>query len=94
MLEDTSKARDKLEQDFLQAHTDKLVLESQLASIRSGNTSEGYVVSPSRCEIKRLIDFEQFGSHVQASSKLGGCREAVVTAQEKALGDSGRARYD
>ncbi|KAL7275336.1 hypothetical protein RUND412_001738 [Rhizina undulata] len=41
LLDDATKARDKLEQDFLDTHTEKLILESQLAAIRHGTASEG-----------------------------------------------------
>jgi len=43
LLNDATLAKDKLEQDFLQAHTDKLVLEAQLTAIRGGPSIEGYV---------------------------------------------------
>lgn len=43
LLNDATLAKDKLEQDFLQAHTDKLVLEAQLTAIRGGTSIEGYV---------------------------------------------------
>lgn len=36
LLDDATKAKDKLEHDYLQSHTDKLILESQLASLRGG----------------------------------------------------------
>jgi protein HOOK3 len=42
MLEDATRARDRLEQDYLEANTAKLVAESQLAVIQSGAASEGY----------------------------------------------------
>lgn len=45
LLDDSIKAKDKLEQDFLQAHTDKLVLEAQLTALRGGTSVEGYVRS-------------------------------------------------
>lgn len=44
LLEDAQKAKDKLEHDYLQSHTEKLLLESQLASLRGGgdDLAEGY----------------------------------------------------
>ena len=44
MLDDTTKAKDKLEQEYLQAHTGKLILEAQLAAINGGSSIEGSVV--------------------------------------------------
>lgn len=44
MVEDATRARDKLEYDYLEVNTAKLILESQLYSIRAGTTSEGYVL--------------------------------------------------
>jgi protein HOOK3 len=41
MLEDATKARDKLEQDFLKSHTERLVLEAQLLAIGGGSSVEG-----------------------------------------------------
>ncbi|KAG0641991.1 HOOK protein-domain-containing protein [Tuber brumale] len=38
---DATKAKDKLEQDYLQAHTGKLILEAQLAAINGGSSIEG-----------------------------------------------------
>jgi protein HOOK3 len=45
LLDDATLAKNKLEQDFLVAHTDKLVLEAQLTAIRGGTSVEGYVRS-------------------------------------------------
>ena len=43
MLDDVQRAKDKLEHDYLQSHTEKLILESQLASLRGGGPlDEGY----------------------------------------------------
>ncbi|KAF8454965.1 HOOK protein-domain-containing protein [Terfezia claveryi] len=36
LLDDATKAKDKLEHDYLQSHTEKLILESQLASLHGG----------------------------------------------------------
>ncbi|KAF8468402.1 hypothetical protein BDZ91DRAFT_109337 [Kalaharituber pfeilii] len=36
LLDDAQKAKDKLEHDYLQSHTEKLLLESQLATLRGG----------------------------------------------------------
>jgi len=44
MLDDATKARDKFEQEYLQAHTGKLILEAQLAAINGGSSIEGSVV--------------------------------------------------
>ncbi|KAI5819085.1 HOOK protein-domain-containing protein, partial [Pyronema omphalodes] len=41
-LQDVERARAKLEEDYLAANTARLVAESQLFAIRSGNASEGY----------------------------------------------------
>ncbi|RPB02593.1 hypothetical protein L873DRAFT_1673240 [Choiromyces venosus 120613-1] len=41
MLDDAIKAKDKLEHDYLQAHTGKLILEAQLAAINGGSSIEG-----------------------------------------------------
>ena len=44
MLDDATKAKDKLEQEYLQAHAGKLILEAQLAAINGGSSNEGFVV--------------------------------------------------
>ncbi|KAF8426574.1 hook-related protein family [Tirmania nivea] len=41
LLDDATKAKEKLERDYLQSHTEKLILESQLASLRGGPLGEG-----------------------------------------------------
>lgn len=46
-LEDAQKSKAKLEQDYMRSHTEKLVLESQLAALRDGGPiDEGYYNSP------------------------------------------------
>ena len=52
LLDDATKAKDKLEHDYLQSHTEKLILESQLASLRGGGPlAEGYEkLSSTYCE--------------------------------------------
>ena len=42
LLDDATKAKEKLENDYLEAHTERLILESQLASLSGGGPIEGY----------------------------------------------------
>lgn len=43
LLDDATKTKDKLEQDYLQSHTEKLILQAQLASLHGGAPlAEGY----------------------------------------------------
>ena len=41
-LDDAKRARERLEHDFLEASTEKLLLESRLNSMRSASGSPGY----------------------------------------------------
>ncbi|KAI5800357.1 HOOK protein-domain-containing protein [Peziza echinospora] len=47
LLDDATKAKEKLENDYLEAHTERLILESQLASLSGGGPIEGYAKGPS-----------------------------------------------
>ncbi|KAI5852230.1 hypothetical protein BZA05DRAFT_39268 [Tricharina praecox] len=84
MLEDATRARDKLEHDYLEANMAKLVAESQLAMIRSGTANEGsevmlklrqsYVDSQSQLsEIKIKVS--------ELEAELATTKRALVTAQ-------------
>lgn len=44
LLDDSQRAREKLEKDYLQAHGEKLILESQLTALKGGVSIEGYVL--------------------------------------------------
>ncbi|KAI5787174.1 HOOK protein-domain-containing protein [Geopyxis carbonaria] len=84
MLEDARKARDKLEQDYLQANTERLVLESQLAAIRSGAAGEGSEIllklRQNMLDVeKNLSDINR--KHSETIAELEITKRALLSAQ-------------
>ncbi|KAH0612235.1 uncharacterized protein H6S33_010287 [Morchella sextelata] len=84
LLDDATLAKNKLEQDFLVAHTDKLVLEAQLTAIRGGTSVEGSdVMLRLRQSLvdaeKQLSEYKLRCSEVEA--ELSATKRELVTAQ-------------
>ncbi|KAA8911349.1 HOOK protein-domain-containing protein [Sphaerosporella brunnea] len=84
MLEDATRARDKLEHDYLEANTAKLVAEAQLAVIQSGVASEG-----SEVMLKLRQNYLETQEQLSAAklriseleADLSTTKRALVTAQ-------------
>lgn len=56
LLEDATKAKDKLEHDYLQSHTERLILEAQLAALcGSGPIDEGYAAKDPSSSASALL---------------------------------------
>ncbi|KAG0131806.1 hypothetical protein HOY82DRAFT_324439 [Tuber indicum] len=84
MLDDATKAKDKLEQDYLQAHTGKLILEAQLAAINGGSFTEGSeVMLKLRQNLvgaeEQLIDLKRKFAEVDA--ELSVTKKELTTAK-------------
>ncbi|KAI5796751.1 HOOK protein-domain-containing protein, partial [Pyronema domesticum] len=83
-LQDVERARAKLEEDYLAANTARLVAESQLFAIRSGNASEGSEVMLKLRQT--LVDAEKELSelkrkHSEVEAELLTVKRELVTAK-------------
>lgn len=93
-LEDVTRAKDKLEQDFLEANTAKLVLESQLQLIHTGSANDGTdVVLKLRQNLleteKQLAELKR--KHGDSLAELDTAKRDLSTAQsDLSLVDKGK----
>jgi protein HOOK3 len=84
LLDDSQKAREKLEKDYLQSHGEKLILESQLTALKSGVSVEGSEVLLKLREsvVSNDAEISKLRKQVaELEADLSVTKRALITAQ-------------